>query len=268
MLYREQIPSPALVHAIKVFWSLEYDGAGAEQETILPDGCPELIFNLSDRFRRVDDGRGELQPASLFAGQITRRITIKPTGNVKLFGVRFKPSGAFALGGFSLFELTDRMFDIGSIIGDAGNELEDLINSAPNFEARVRLFEHFVSNTDRKLTNAKRETSTATEIITQSNGNITISKLAAHLNRSERSLERDFRERVGLSPKMFARIVRFQNVVRSIETASDPQMLDTALSFGYFDQSHMIRDFREFAGKSPLEYFNATHRISTLFTAA
>ena len=268
MNYREQIPSPALAHVIKLYWSLEYDSAGAEVETILPDGCPEIVFNLADRFRRIDSVKTELQPASLFAGQISRSITIKPTGKVKLFGVRLKPAGAFALGGFSLFELTDRMFDIGSIFGRSGIELEDAVNAAPNFKARIGLFERFVSSVDRKRRTAESETSAATRLILESSGNIAISKLAEYLNRSERALERQFRERVGLSPKMFARIVRFHNVVRSIESASDPQMLDTALTFGYFDQSHMIRDFREFSGKSPLDYFNTTHRISALFTSA
>ncbi|MFL6469082.1 MAG: DUF6597 domain-containing transcriptional factor [Pyrinomonadaceae bacterium] len=265
MIYRERLPSPELAAIIKRYWSLEYDGVDAEPETILPDGCPELIFNLSDRFRRIDEGRSEIQPASLFAGQISRRITITPTGKVKLFGVRFKPAGAFSLGGFSVHEMTDRMFDIGSILGRNGSELEEVINIAPTFEARIVAFEKFVLNTAQ---NAEADfcVSSAIDLIMERRGNVQISKLAEFLNRSERSLERSFRQRVGLTPKMFARIVRFQNVVRTIEGASDANMLDTALSFGYFDQSHMIRDFREFSSKSPLEYFNETHRISALFT--
>jgi AraC-like DNA-binding protein len=267
MIYQEQLPSTRLAAIVKRYWSLEYDGVGAEPETILPDGCPELIFNLSDRFKRVDDGRAEVQPASLFAGQISSRITIRPTGKVKLFGVRFRPSGAFALCGFSAHELTDRMFDIESIFGRDGSLLEETINVASTFEARIEVFEKFVLNS---APNAAGEggMSAVLDLITARRGNVQISRLASYLNRTERSLERSFRERVGLTPKMFARIVRFQNVVRAIESSSDTKMLDAALSFGYFDQSHMIRDFREFSGQSPSEYFNKTHSISALFTVS
>ena len=151
MLYQEREPTRALAAVIKHFWELKGDGASSEPEIILPDGCPELVFNLSDRFEQ---------------------------------------------------------------------------------------------------------------------GSIAISNLSHTLNTSERSLERIFRERVGLSPKKFARIVRFQNILRTIENVPDSKMLDAALTFGYFDQSHMIRDFREFSGKSPQDYFNQTHRLSALFTAS
>ena len=83
----------------------------------------------------------------------------------------------------------------------------------------------------------------------------------------ERRIERMFDKYVGVSPKMFSRIVRFRGVVRSIETAESFGLLDTALSFGYFDQSHMIHEFNEFAGTSPIAYFEQTHRLSELFTS-
>ena len=67
---------------------------------------------------------------------------------------------------------------------------------------------------------------------------------------------------------MFARIIRFTGVVRSIEATDSFGLLDTALSFGYYDQSHMIHDFNEFAGTSPLQYFEATHRLSEFFTGS
>jgi AraC-like DNA-binding protein len=266
--YREQSPSPLLAAIVKHYWSLEFDGAGAELETILPDGCPELVFNLSDRFQRIDGLKTEVQPATLFAGQISRGISIKPTGKVDLFGVRFQPAGASALGKYSLHELTNRMFDINSVFGREGTQLEETVNLARNFESKIGVFESFVFNGLRRRELAATIAAAAIDVIGRHAGNISISRLIEHLNISERGLERSFREHIGLPPKKFARIVRFQNVVRTIEGATDTTMLDTALSYGYFDQSHMIRDFREFSGKSPLEYFTETHRMSALFTAA
>ena len=267
MNYSEHLPSPQLAAIVKHYWSLEHDGARADPETILPDGCPELVFNLSDRFERIDGAKTEIQPATLFAGQMRRSITIRATGKVALFGVRFQAAGASALGRFSLYELTDRIFDIESVLGREGTEMEEAVNLASGFEKKIAVFESFLVEAMGKRVQPGTVVNAAIDLIERYGGEVTISKLANCLNISERRLERNFREQVGLSPKKFSRIVRFQNVVRTIERATDTKMLDAALSLGYFDQSHMIRDFREFSGKSPLEYFTETHRMSALFTA-
>ena len=265
MKYIEAEPNPRLSHIIKRYWSLESDDLVGEPETILPDGCPEIVFNLSDRFERIDGSNSELQPATLFAGQISRSISIRPTGKVSLFGVRFHPTGAFTVGRISQNELTDKIFDIESIFGRRGSDLEEAINLEYTFESRIAIFERFVFANRPKVENTKNVCTFAADYLNRTAGNTSIAKLADMLNISERNLERKFREQVGLSPKKFARIVRFQNVVRSIESAAYPSFLDIALSFGYFDQSHLIRDFQEFGGQSPLEYFEATHRMSTFF---
>ena len=79
MNYREQPPSAALAPYIRCFWSISDDvGGQADFEPILPDGCPEIVFNLADRFQRQhDDGSIETQPETIFSGQLKRRILIR-----------------------------------------------------------------------------------------------------------------------------------------------------------------------------------------------
>ena len=267
MQYFAHGPSADLSAVIKHFWYLEYRGGDPDPETILPDGCPEIVFNLADRFKRIDSERPVLQPTALLAGQISRGITIMPTGNVRLFGVRLQPTGAFMISGIRQAELKDKLPGVDEIFGSRGKELEDAINTSPGHPEMAAAFESFVRSA---LTRNKRRTDgarVACDMIGRRNGAISVRSVAAELGRSERSLERDFREHVGLSPKVFARIIRFQNAVRRIENATDQKMIEAALASGYFDQPHMIRDFREFAGKSPLEYFNAHHQISAFFTS-
>jgi transcriptional regulator GlxA family with amidase domain len=105
------------------------------------------------------------------------------------------------------------------------------------------------------------------EMIADGGGRITVRELVDRSGIGERRIERIFDKHVGVSPKMLSRIVRFSSVVRSIEAARSFGLLDTALSFGYYDQSHMIHEFNEFAGTCPLPYFEATHRLSELFTS-
>lgn len=237
----------------------------AQTEMVLPDGCPEIVFNLSDRFKRLHAGIEETQPATLFAGQMSRSISIRPTGHVSLFGVRFHPAGAFSIGRVSMHELTDDIVEIGQVLGRCGRELEERIAEAKGFDERVRAFENFFQRQLAVRPSEDRIAGFAVEAIVESGGLISVSRLTEKIGISERRLERRFRKRVGISPKMLARTVRFQKVVNRIK---DGDLLDTALSFGYFDQSHMIREFKEFSGETPLGYFRKTHGFSDIFTAS
>lgn len=270
MKYRESKPSPALAGNIKIFWSLECDSAGeaSEPETVLPDGCPEIVFNLSDRFERLHANGREVQPATLFAGQMRRSIAIRPTGHVHLFGVRFHPAGAFAVGGLPMHELTNQILPIEWVLGSGGSEIESRVWDADRFEKRIAAFEKFFT---ARLAAQPREdvlSAHAAALIARSGGSISVSRLCERLGVSERRLERRLRAQVGLSPKTLARIVRFQRVVRKLQYAETPKVLDAVHELGYFDQSHLIRDFREFSGDTPLGYFEKTHSISDIFTAS
>jgi AraC-like DNA-binding protein len=268
MNYREIQPPPELALYIKCFWALEYDGVpgAADAEPVLPDGCPEIVFNLSDRFVRIGGAGEELQPRTLIAGQMTRNISIRPSGRVRLFGVRFLPAGASPFLRLPLDEITDRIVELGAILGAAGNEIEERINLAGSFEERVAILAGYFNRELVRHGPADPLTSlTALRIVEQS-GRLPVSAIATRLGVSERRLERRFKREIGISPKLFSRIVRFQTVVRVLQDGSSPDLLDTALAGGFYDQSHLNRDFNEFAGESPLAFFDRTHLISDAFT--
>ena len=268
MKYRESKPSLPFAGYIKCFWSIEHEAVGqAPPEPVLPDGCPEIVFNLADRFERLHtNGEVETQAAAIVSGQIRSRILIRPAGAVNLFGVRFQPAGAYAFFGVPLNELTDRVDSLFDVI--RLHTLDQTIRDAETFEDRTSIFEAEMLRLLSHRSLADPIAIAATQMIAASSGQISVTRLTEHFGVTERKLERLFNKSVGVSPKLFSRIVRFRNVVRQIEAADSPDLLDTALEFGYYDQSHMIRDFNEFAGTSPLNYFDETHRISELFTSS
>ncbi|MEO5858913.1 MAG: helix-turn-helix domain-containing protein [Pyrinomonadaceae bacterium] len=267
MIYRESYPSASLLSVIDRYWSIDYEGSvDAPIEPVLPDGCPEIVFNLADRFQRIlTYGEPETQASAIVSGQIRRRILIRPTGSVSLFGVRFRPHAAAGFLGVAMSSLTDQVVALESVVGGLSGELESGIAEAATFEDRVAVVETALkscrSNTDVSIAAG------LTEMISYSGGRMSVRELVDRTGIGERRIERMFDKYVGVSPKVFSRIVRFRGVVRSIEAANSFSLLDTALSFGYFDQSHMIHEFNEFAGTSPLGYFEQTHRLSELFTS-
>jgi AraC-like DNA-binding protein len=198
---------------------------------------------------------------------MSRSILIKSTGDVKLFGVRFHPAGAFPLVRFTLSEITDRIVDFVDAC-PAGRRVEGKINEARSFTDRVACFEEFFYREIAVPNDRDYIAVHAAELIVAGKGLESISSIAVQVGASNRRLERRFKHVVGISPKTFSRIVRFQAVVNSIQSSDAAGLLDTALTFGYYDQSHLIRDFNEFSGATPVSYFERTHQISDVFTGA
>ena len=269
MEYFETQPSPRLAGFIRCFWAIRSDFGSGTPEPVLPDGCPEIVFNLADRFVRIHaDGSLETQPLVIISGQLRSSISIMSTGRVDLFGVRFNPAGAFPVLQIPLSELRDRVEALDLLIGSEAAEIWEMMAEADGFEDRMRIFESFCLRSLGGLSTDDDLPRRLSDIITERRGQISVSELCSMSGLAERTLERTFKRFVGLPPKTFACIVRFQNLVRRIERSESATLLDTALDFGYYDQSHMIREFREFAGNSPLAYFEETHRISELFTTS
>lgn len=265
MEYLESSPSAKTAVYIKRFWSLRSSDR-PETETVLPDGCPEIVFNLSDRFQRLVSDQAETQAATLFSGQLTRSISIRPTGSISLFGVRFRPAGAYAIADMPMTELTDQIVDIGTVLGRNGSELEERINLAGSFEERIAIFEKFfLSRMNFARTNELPLV--ASELIARAGGSLGLADLRDRFGVTERTIERLFNRCVGVSPKLLSRLSRFQAVIKDIQGAESADILDAALSFGYCDQSHLIREFRDFAGETPRAFFNRTHKLSDAFTA-
>jgi len=267
VIYSESYPSASLHSVIDRYWSIEYDGSSdAPVEPVLPDGCPEIVFNLADRFQRIPTyGDVETQSSAIVSGQIRSRLLIRPTGRVSLFGVRFRPHAAAGFLGVAMSSLTDHIVPLESVVGVFSGELESRIAEAETFEDRVIVVEAALES--RRSKGDAGIAAGLTKLIADSGGRFSVRELVDRSGIGERRMERMFDKYVGVSPKVFSRIVRFRGVVRSIDTADSFGLLDTALSFGYYDQSHMIHEFNEFAGTSPLAYFEETHRLSELFTS-
>ncbi len=268
MLYSDISPSPRLTEFVKCFWSIEGSaGPGGDPEPVVPDGCLEIVFNLADRFQRIHSGESiETQPLTIVAGQMRRSVLIRPTGRISLFGVRFQHAGAFPFFQFPLSELTDRIEDIFSVWGADGREIEERICQAATFAERVAIIETIF--TTRIISNKKYDSSVieAARLIAGLDGAMPIRRVAESIGVSERRLEREFKQKIGVSPKRFSRILRFQKLLKSLERSGTAVLLDKALELGYYDQAHMVHEFKEFAGKSPTTFIDDAHRISAAFT--
>jgi len=262
MHYEEILPSPQLRYAIKCFWALRDDALNAPAETVLPDGNLEIIFNLADRFRRFHfGGEVETQPQSIIVGQMRKFVRIQPMGRIDLFGVRFQSTAAYHFFRVPLVDLTDRIVDVNVI--DGMGDIEGRIHEAATTAERVATIEKAVWARSSVEKPGERTVERVKQEIHRSSGNLSISAASRDAGVSQRQLERYFKEMVGVSPKLYSRIVRLQSIVNAANRSND--LLDIALSHGYYDQSHFVREFTEFAGKSPQAFMRGENRLSDAF---
>lgn len=270
MHYRTYSPHPLLAPYIKCYWSMEQDAdASQSPERVFPDGCTELVFHLGDLFKKyVREDIAALQPRSFIHGQIKAYMLLAATGKTGIFSVRFHPNGLKPFTAFSQQELTSDTVGLADCWGREGDVLEDQVLNAANHEQRIVLLERFlIGQLRRRKEGTDLLIDHCVAAIVRGAGHISINALAAGLNIGRRHLERRFLTSVGLSPKSFSRITRFQHTLALIERRRHTPLTTIAYAGGFYDQAHFIKDFKTFTGLNPGQYFSADLQLAKSFCA-
>jgi len=213
MEYSQYDPSPAARSLLACLWTLETNSRDVQR--IVPDGRPELIVHLGEPFDACHDGAWKRQPRCFLAGQIVEPLLVRSTVAGKVLGARFHPHGAAKVFDFPMDSIAGKILPCDFHVQTIA-ELEALL------VARLHISDPLIDAyfADSLLPDVSR-----------------------------RTFERRFKSAVGLTPKMFERIQRFQRVFREFESGG--KWVETAIACGYYDQAHLIHDMREFAGGAP-----------------
>ncbi|MBA4803498.1 MAG: AraC family transcriptional regulator [Brevundimonas sp.] len=235
--YQEFDPPPGLRPFVRRIWTYAAPAPAPTVQRIAPDGCPELVVDIGAPYEEQgEDGRFRLQPRALFAGQMTRPLGLRATGPVELVAVRFEPDGARNWLGRPLVEATDRRLDMVPRLADlslpAGDPLAQVEIMARRLEA------------ERAASGWSLDPEVRAEI--ESAGRDEPSP--ARSPREHRALQRRFRDRVGVPPRMLRSVLRFRRVFDHAAGPDAAGWLEAGLEAGYFDQPQLARDFRRFLG--------------------
>jgi AraC-like DNA-binding protein len=257
-LYRELAPHAALRPFVRCYWLLRGTaGHVPTEEKILPDGRFEVVFHRGDRGARRTDVGLEEEPGHVLIGEVQRPVSMVRGARMDSVGIRFEPGGAHPFFAQPASELVDRVADLTELWSDAESWLDRLVGLAD--EAVVlRLDELLIARLrpariDRRLELLLIE-------LRRTGGHVSVSGLADQAGLSPRQLERVLTPALGLPPKRVARILRFQGAFAAL-LAGDR---DRAFA-GYFDHSHLLRDFREFAGAPPTELLSRDLTLNRRF---
>lgn len=268
MIYKEFAPSPGLARYIKCYWTLESEEGPAisAKEKVFPDGCAELIFHYGDLFRKYEsDKKFHLQERCFIHGQLKKYIELEATGRVGIFSARFFPGGLQPFIERAVSGLTGGTLAVRDAWPE-GTKLETEMLACGSTAARIGLLENFLL---AQLALQRHDTAMVehfVNVILRTEGNVSIDELAAQAKVGKRQLERKFFPVVGLTPKMLARITRFNKALKLIEKKDFSSFTAVAHEGGFYDQAHFIKDFKEITGLNPKRYFAENLELVKFFS--
>jgi AraC-like DNA-binding protein len=238
-------PSPRLSHFVDVLWLMEGPAPAHGRERVLPTATTELVIDL-----REESGLD----APVLSGAHSESFVIETAPQTAVIGVHFKPGGAFPFMKIPAGELCNASVGLDALWGSRAGELRERVLAAPTPRARLEALEGgLLAQAPRPL-----ERHPAVEYALRAFGRESecpsVSAVVERTGWSHRRFVELFRDQVGLTPKRFCRVMRFQQALRAVHEGEEVDWADLAAGCGYYDQAHLIHDFRAFSGLAPTDY--------------
>ena len=267
MDYQTYEPGKDLSPFVKCYWTLESpENANPHKQTIVADGCIEMIFHYGDLYKQyAEDGSAIIQPRCFVIGQLTQPLEIEPTGETGIFSVRFHPEGFLPFATVPIRELENKAVSLAVLFGEDGRKTEQEILTATSTQNRIQLIELFLTRHLVSVEAIDRIVASTVETMLTANGQLQIDELTKQMSIKRRQLERKFSSTVGLSPKQLSKIIRLQATLKMLQTRQFTSLTAIAYQGEYYDQAHFIKDFKEFTGLTPKEFYGDTLKMTSLF---
>lgn len=234
---------------------VRYDGVGSALATKPMPPAPQqcLYFYPRDAMRTFHYGLGQEVAAlpSVLVGPQVSRVDLRFGPDHLVICVAFWPGGLHRLLDVPVKELFDFSLDSRLLLGRTVDELHEQLTTMHDYAAMVAAVEAYLLRALRHLRRPARPIDAVLPLLLTTASPLSIDWLAHEACLSPRQFERNFFERVGMNPKLYARIVRFDRAFRLKEQRADLDWLAVAVQCGYYDYRHLVRDFKEFAGVTP-----------------
>jgi AraC-like DNA-binding protein len=257
VLYLSFYPGPPLNELVDHFWLIE-GGQTPRLEKILPCGTSELVVNLKNNEIHIHDAdqpeRYQRFSGAVFCGTYSRSFVCNALQHEAMMGVHFRPGGAFPFLGTEASELTNAHANLADLWGRSGLKLRERLCTAPTSQRLFQIMEDALRDRLHNHSSCERQMKIALKMFAMGGTRASVRDVSQELGFSQRRFIQMFNSQVGLTPKVFCRIQRFQRARVLAEKLETPHWAELAVACGYFDQSHLIKDFQEFAGSTPRMY--------------
>jgi AraC-like DNA-binding protein len=245
VVFQYYVPPSPLSEFVELFWYWRGHEKEYAKERILPMAVSELVIDLSSSNA---SGAG-------ISGPQSEAFIIERTSQDELLGIHFHFGGPFPFLRFPCGELYGEHLSLADLWGErSADELMCRLHEARTIETKFRVLEHWLLGIAARPLKHHPAISFAMKEFDKDPSLLSSAAMAQRVGYSQRRFIQLFRDEVGLTPKLFCRVQRFHQVIKSLQKRSDVDWADIALASGYFDQSHFNHDFKKFSGLSPTEY--------------
>lgn len=259
-------PSPALAPYVEFYIDMRVtakeaaDPASKHLVRLYPTPGVSIAFRYIPTLStfKIDGEAPVICPASSLGGYFTRPKEYSSPDEVGVFTLCFKPWGLRRFTSFPLHEATNLNIELHHAFGPPIAEVEERIYGSRTVAERKEIVESFLLA--RQAEREDRFAIGAVDLVVGSGGTMPVTAMASACAVSRKQFDRRFREEVGLAPKPFSRIVRFQRALRLLR--GPLRTIEVAYESGYFDQPHFNREFKEFTGVTPGSYIRTVNRTS------
>lgn len=258
MVFQLHIPSFPLSRYIESFFYFKGFNPIHSLDRFLPDGHVNIVFELTDNPQHIYDN-DTLKPIQAcrnvwFSGIRTKCITIPSGRDSELFVITFHKGKAYPFVEMPLDELTDSVVDAELVLTDEIINMRDRLLSIRSIDRKFQYAEGYLLRHFGKKLEGNPFIDFAVDRILPNPHHAAIASIADKVGYSQKHLISLFRENIGVTPKAFLKIIRFQKAVLDIEQSNDISWTAIAHESGYYDQAHFIHDFRNFSGFTPEQY--------------
>lgn len=268
MITIQTYPSKSLSHLVKSFWYLTVgDNKDVYEEEIIPDGHIEILFYLNNNSARREFGDEEwaIQPGAFIAGQTLKRHEIKMFAGARLYGIRFYPHTLYPFLNTPLNHIENGILPLSDVINTAG--FWSCITDEP-LQTFENLERYLLEKISVQTLNSPgyQYVDRAMKHILKTNGTLAINSIRETDKITAKYYGDLFKKYTGITPKNLSNILKINQFIANKINYPELSFTQCTYESGYYDQSHLIKSFHQFAETSPREYFENTRSVSNLFS--
>lgn len=259
MVLSEFQPSPRLTEYVRVYRIVQFMFDHPEKIPFKPyppkpEHCLSFYPRDTEKVQYADSGKWHTNLKSVLFGQ-QQEVTNRYVGkDFLVFQVVFRPGALYRLTGIPSHEITNQYLDAETIFPANIKEVNEQLFHAPDFKTMIQVVEKFLTQAEAKQQKEAHRLDQVSNQVLTTKENVSVDWMAKVSYLSNRQLERKFLDRMGVTPKYFSRLVRFENAFRMKNQFPEKDWLSIAIHCGYHDYQHLVKEYQEFTGKTPTEF--------------
>lgn len=242
LVHQEFIPHIALQPYIEKYWMVKARQLTPYSYTKTPNGCTDILISLGTDFQTDKEGLKLKNECVYLAGLKTKSVKVTRCADMHIVGIALKAGAVY-----QFYELEELSLFTNEIVQQPANFVPDF-SSLTGMEIKEHLDQFFL----KKLRKIDTEHLRIVDLVKSTRGHLKVNELAKKVLKSERQIERMFKSRIGIGPKAFIDLVRFQHAYEAINrNAKERSLLEIAVDHGYYDHAHLSNAIKKYTGKAP-----------------